>query len=112
MSKVTPSEPGAVDLIGVQHQDLELNKLAQSCQHRDWYVWQEPSGLILARKGEELPVWVVPQQLRTDVISLEHDQGHFGTEKTTQQVESFGWWPSLREDVSVFCQQLLALCNQ
>lgn len=39
VSKVTPSEPGVVDLVGLLHQDLEWNKLVQSGKHRDWCVW-------------------------------------------------------------------------
>lgn len=69
------ARPNTVDLIGLQCQGLELRKLVQNRTFSIWCIRQEPSGLILARRGEEPPVWVMPEQVRTDFIALARDRG-------------------------------------
>lgn len=89
--KVSLSLPDMVDLIELLHQDLEIQNLTKIGKLRDWKVWQEPTCLILTRKGEEPSVWMVPESVKTDFIAFIYDQGHFGVEKSMDRLESFGW---------------------
>lgn len=92
VSKVTPRTRDTVDLIGLQHQELSLNKLIQKksfsglvymanaisphpCQER-----REAASL-----GDARNVWVI------DLIALAHEQEHSGIDWTIQRVELTGW---------------------
>lgn len=50
---------------------------------------------------------LVPQNLRNDVLNIAHDGimfGHFNIRKTTNNVLSDFYWPSLGKDVRIYCR--------
>lgn len=96
----TTQPPNAVDVIGLQHQDLNLKNLVQKKTYRDWSVWQKPSDLIFARKGEETPVWVVLAAIRIDLIALAHKGGHPEIVTAIVRVEASVQWPSICKNVA------------
>lgn len=63
-----------------------------------WKIWKDKFELVLA-ETDEAPVSVVPTQIRTEIITLTHDNKHLGVEKTLKQLQATGWWPKMREDI-------------
>ncbi|XP_007947432.1 protein NYNRIN [Orycteropus afer afer] len=70
----------------------------------------EESGLLMF-KGDKRPrVWVVPRQLRRDLIFLVHDLpmgAHQRPEETYKKLRLLGWWPGMQEHVRVYCRSCL-----
>ncbi|XP_052047336.1 LOW QUALITY PROTEIN: protein NYNRIN [Apodemus sylvaticus] len=70
----------------------------------------QDSGLLMF-KGEKNPrVWVVPRQLRRDLIFSVHDSPmgeHQGIEDTYKTVRLLGWWPGMQEHVRDYCRSCL-----
>lgn len=70
----------------------------------------QDSGLLMF-KGERHPrVWVVPRQLRRDLIFSVHDSPigeHQGLEDTYKTVRLLGWWPGMQEHVRDYCRSCL-----
>ncbi|CAH6830932.1 Nynrin [Phodopus roborovskii] len=68
------------------------------------------SGLLMF-KGEKHPrVWVVPRQLRRDLIFSVHDiplGGHQRPEETYKKLRLLGWWPGMQEHVKDYCRSCL-----
>nr|XP_019570009.1 PREDICTED: protein NYNRIN isoform X3 [Rhinolophus sinicus] len=68
------------------------------------------SGLLLF-KGEKKPkVWVVPRQLRRDLIFSVHDLpvgAHQRPEETYKKLRLLGWWPGMQEHVRDYCRSCL-----
>ncbi|KAL1780445.1 NYNRIN [Sigmodon hispidus] len=68
------------------------------------------SGLLMF-KGEKHPrVWVVPRQLRRDLIFSVHDTplaGHPKPEETYKKLRLLGWWPGMQEHVKDYCRSCL-----
>ncbi|CAO2591000.1 Protein NYNRIN [Lemmus lemmus] len=68
------------------------------------------SGLLMF-KGEKHPrVWVVPRQLRRDLIFFVHDiplGGHQRPEETYKKLRLLGWWPGMQEHVKDYCRSCL-----
>ncbi|XP_055989868.1 protein NYNRIN [Sorex fumeus] len=68
------------------------------------------SGLLMF-KGEKRPrVWVVPRQLRRDLIFSVHDLpvgAHQKPEETYKKVRLLGWWPGMQEYVRTYCRSCL-----
>lgn len=68
------------------------------------------SGLLMF-KGEKHPrVWVVPRQLRRDLIFSVHDVpvgGHQRPEETYKRLRLLGWWPGMQEQVRDYCRSCL-----
>ncbi|XP_036055110.1 protein NYNRIN [Onychomys torridus] len=68
------------------------------------------SGLLMF-KGEKHPrVWVVPRQLRRDLIFSVHDiplGGHQRAEETYKKLRLLGWWPGMQEHVRDHCRSCL-----
>uniref|UniRef100_A0A8C6R656 NYN domain and retroviral integrase containing n=1 Tax=Nannospalax galili TaxID=1026970 RepID=A0A8C6R656_NANGA len=68
------------------------------------------SGLLMF-KGEKKPrVWVVPRQLRRDLIFSVHDipfGGHQRPEETYRKLRLLGWWPGMQEHVKDYCRSCL-----
>lgn len=70
----------------------------------------QDSGLLMF-KGERHPrVWVVPRQLRRDLIFSVHDSPigeHQGLEDTYKTVRLLGWWPGMQDHVRDYCRSCL-----
>ncbi|XP_021059089.1 protein NYNRIN [Mus pahari] len=70
----------------------------------------QDSGLLMF-KGERHPrVWVVPRQLRRDLIFSVHDSPmgeHQGPEDTYKTVRLLGWWPGMQDHVRDYCRSCL-----
>ncbi|KAL6076010.1 hypothetical protein STEG23_007617 [Scotinomys teguina] len=68
------------------------------------------SGLLMF-KGEKHPrVWVVPRQLRRDLIFSVHDLPlgeHQKPEETYKKLRLLGWWPGMQEHVKDYCRSCL-----
>lgn len=68
------------------------------------------SGLLMF-KGEKHPrVWVVPRQLRRELIFSVHDipvGGHQRPEETYKKLRLLGWWPGMQEHVKDYCRSCL-----
>ncbi|XP_052589101.1 protein NYNRIN [Peromyscus californicus insignis] len=66
---------------------------------------------LLMFKGEKHPrVWVVPRQLRRDLIFSVHDiplGGHQRPEETYKKLRLLGWWPGMQEHVRDYCRSCL-----
>lgn len=97
-----------VDLVGLQAQDPSIRELVQGREYKGCKVWEDVSGLVLARReGADFPVWVVPELVRTELVALAHEQGHLGTDKTMVKLQGTGWWPEMREDVERYVSNCL-----
>ncbi|XP_032199854.1 protein NYNRIN isoform X3 [Mustela erminea] len=70
----------------------------------------QESGLLMF-KGDKRPrVWVVPRQLRRDLIFCVHDPplgGHQRPEETYKKLRLLGWWPGMQEHVRDYCRSCL-----
>lgn len=70
----------------------------------------QESGLLMF-KGDKRPrVWVVPRQLRRDLIFCVHDLplgGHQRPEETYKKLRLLGWWPGMQEHVRDYCRSCL-----
>ncbi|XP_019779673.2 protein NYNRIN isoform X1 [Tursiops truncatus] len=68
------------------------------------------SGLLMF-KGDKRPrVWVVPRQLRRDLIFAVHDLpmgAHQRPEETYKKLRLLGWWPGMQEHVRDYCRSCL-----
>ncbi|XP_040083298.1 protein NYNRIN isoform X2 [Oryx dammah] len=68
------------------------------------------SGLLVF-KGDKRPrVWVVPRQLRRDLIFAVHDGpmgAHQRPEETYRRLRLLGWWPGMQEHVRHYCRSCL-----
>nr|XP_020736638.1 protein NYNRIN [Odocoileus virginianus texanus] len=68
------------------------------------------SGLLMF-KGDKRPrVWVVPRQLRRDLIFSVHDGpmgAHQRPEETYRKLRLLGWWPGMQEHVRHYCRSCL-----
>ncbi|XP_006835442.1 PREDICTED: protein NYNRIN [Chrysochloris asiatica] len=68
------------------------------------------SGLLMF-KGDKRPrVWVVPRQLRRDLIFSVHDLpvgAHQRPEETFKKLRLLGWWPGMQEHVREYCRSCL-----
>ncbi|XP_069453780.1 protein NYNRIN isoform X1 [Ovis canadensis] len=68
------------------------------------------SGLLMF-KGDKRPrVWVVPRQLRRDLIFAVHDGpmgAHQRPEETYRKLRLLGWWPGMQEHVRHYCRSCL-----
>ncbi|XP_008570517.1 PREDICTED: protein NYNRIN [Galeopterus variegatus] len=68
------------------------------------------SGLLMF-KGDKRPrVWVVPTQLRRDLIFSVHDVplgAHQRPEETYKKLRLLGWWPGMQEHVRDYCRSCL-----
>lgn len=66
---------------------------------------------LLMFKGEKHPrVWVVPRQLRRELIFSVHDiplGGHQRLEETYRKLRLLGWWPGIKEHVRDYCRSCL-----
>ncbi|XP_003421016.1 protein NYNRIN [Loxodonta africana] len=68
------------------------------------------SGLLMF-KGDKRPrVWVIPRQLRRDLIFSVHDLpmgAHQRPEETYKKLRLLGWWPGMQEHVREYCRSCL-----
>ncbi|XP_004647532.1 protein NYNRIN isoform X1 [Octodon degus] len=66
---------------------------------------------VLMFKGDKKPkVWVVPRQLRRDLIFSVHDipmGAHQRPEETYKKLRFLGWWPGMQEHVKDYCRSCL-----
>lgn len=71
----------------------------------------DPESNLLMFKGEKKPrVWVVPRQLRRDLIFFVHNlpmEAHQSLEETYKKVRLLGWWPGMQEFVRGYCRSCL-----
>ncbi|XP_036128065.1 protein NYNRIN isoform X2 [Molossus molossus] len=68
------------------------------------------SGLLLFKGDKKPKVWVVPRQLRRDLIFSVHDLpvgGHQRPEETYKKLRLLGWWPGMQEHVRGYCRSCL-----
>ena len=62
---------------------------------------------IFQTKSGKVQQVVVPKKLRPTVLKVAHDlamAGHCGVRRTLERVLSFFYWPTVRTDVTKFCQ--------
>lgn len=70
----------------------------------------QDSGLLMFKAEKHPRVWVVPRQLRRDLIFSVHDSPvgeHQGLEDTYKTVRLLGWWPGMLEHVKDYCRSCL-----
>lgn len=70
----------------------------------------QDSGLLMFKAEKHPRVWVVPRQLRRDLIFCVHDSPvgeHQGLEDTYKTVRLLGWWPGMLEHVKDYCRSCL-----
>ncbi|XP_014635929.1 PREDICTED: protein NYNRIN [Ceratotherium simum simum] len=68
------------------------------------------SGLLLFKGDKKPRVWVVPRQLRRDLIFSVHDLpmgAHQRPEETYKKLRLLGWWPGMQEHVRDYCRSCL-----
>ncbi|KAM8782625.1 protein NYNRIN isoform 1-T1 [Rhynchonycteris naso] len=68
------------------------------------------SGLLLFKGDKKPKVWVVPRQLRRDLIFSVHDLpvgAHQRPEETYKKLRLLGWWPGMQEHVRDYCRSCL-----
>lgn len=80
-----------IDLISLQKRDPEIKRLVTKGEYQGWKIWQHDTGLVLLTKmGENVPIWIVPTEIRSEMITLEHNNGHLGIEKTLKRMQTAG----------------------
>uniref|UniRef100_G1PHW6 NYN domain and retroviral integrase containing n=1 Tax=Myotis lucifugus TaxID=59463 RepID=G1PHW6_MYOLU len=70
----------------------------------------QESGLLLFKGDKKPKVWVVPRQLRRDLIFSVHDLpvgAHQRPEETYKKLRLLGWWPGMQEHVRNYCRSCL-----
>uniref|UniRef100_A0A0P6JDZ7 Protein NYNRIN n=2 Tax=Heterocephalus glaber TaxID=10181 RepID=A0A0P6JDZ7_HETGA len=68
------------------------------------------SGLLMFKGDKKPKVWVVPRQLRRDLIFSVHDipmGAHQRPEETYKKLQLLGWWPGMQEHVKDYCRSCL-----
>uniref|UniRef100_Q9P2P1-2 Isoform 2 of Protein NYNRIN n=1 Tax=Homo sapiens TaxID=9606 RepID=Q9P2P1-2 len=68
------------------------------------------SGLLMFKGDKKPRVWVVPTQLRRDLIFSVHDiplGAHQRPEETYKKLRLLGWWPGMQEHVKDYCRSCL-----
>uniref|UniRef100_A0A2K5EZ85 NYN domain and retroviral integrase containing n=1 Tax=Aotus nancymaae TaxID=37293 RepID=A0A2K5EZ85_AOTNA len=68
------------------------------------------SGLLMFKGDKKPKVWVVPTQLRRDLIFSVHDiplGAHQRPEETYKKLRLLGWWPGMQEHVRDYCRSCL-----
>ncbi|XP_008067891.1 protein NYNRIN [Carlito syrichta] len=68
------------------------------------------SGLLMFKGDKKPRVWVVPTQLRRDLIFSVHDiplGAHQRPEETYKKLRLLGWWPGMQEHVRDYCRSCL-----
>ncbi|XP_037690614.1 protein NYNRIN [Choloepus didactylus] len=68
------------------------------------------SGLLMFKGDKKPRVWVVPKQLRRDLIFSVHDLpvgAHQRPEETYKKLRLLGWWPGMQEHVRDYCRSCL-----
>ncbi|KAM5235492.1 protein NYNRIN [Ctenodactylus gundi] len=68
------------------------------------------SGLLMFKGDKKPKVWVVPTQLRRDLIFSVHDipmGAHQRPEETYKKLRLLGWWPGMQEHVKDYCRSCL-----
>ncbi|XP_037359048.1 protein NYNRIN isoform X2 [Talpa occidentalis] len=68
------------------------------------------SGLLMFKGEKRARVWVVPRQLRRDLIFSVHDLpmgAHQRPEETYKKLRLLGWWPGMQEHVRDYCRSCL-----
>nr|XP_006217361.1 protein NYNRIN isoform X1 [Vicugna pacos] len=68
------------------------------------------SGLLMFKGDKKPRVWVVPRQLRRDLIFAVHDLpmgAHQRPEDTYKKLRLLGWWPGMQEHVRGYCRSCL-----
>ncbi|XP_058594661.1 protein NYNRIN [Neofelis nebulosa] len=68
------------------------------------------SGLLMFKGDKRPKVWVVPRQLRRDLIFSVHDLplgAHQRPEETYKKLRLLGWWPGMQEHVRDYCRSCL-----
>uniref|UniRef100_A0A452VDX8 NYN domain and retroviral integrase containing n=1 Tax=Ursus maritimus TaxID=29073 RepID=A0A452VDX8_URSMA len=70
----------------------------------------QESGLLMFKGDKRPKVWVVPRQLRRDLIFSVHDLplgAHQRPEETYKKLRLLGWWPGMQEHVRDYCRSCL-----
>ncbi|KAM9645560.1 protein NYNRIN [Trichechus inunguis] len=68
------------------------------------------SGLLMFKGDKRPKVWVIPRQLRRDLIFSVHDLpvgAHQRPEETYKKLRLLGWWPGMQEHVREYCRSCL-----
>nr|XP_012611477.1 protein NYNRIN [Microcebus murinus]XP_012611478.1 protein NYNRIN [Microcebus murinus] len=68
------------------------------------------SGLLMFKGDKQPMVWVVPRQLRRNLIFSVHDVplgAHQRPEETYKKLRLLGWWPGMQEHVKQYCRSCL-----
>ncbi|XP_006903320.1 PREDICTED: protein NYNRIN [Elephantulus edwardii] len=68
------------------------------------------SGLLMFKGDKRPKVWVIPRQLRRDLIFFVHDLpvgAHQRPEETFKKLRLLGWWPGMQEHVREYCRSCL-----
>ena len=99
----------------LQSEDSTLAKFVQLANSSDddtqsQYKFEFQEGILVRvylGEGEEIVQVVVPQSLRSTVLSTAHDgllAGHCGVRKTLARVQNRFWWPGVSSDTRRFVQ--------
>lgn len=60
---------------------------------------EERDEIVWAVDADGTRHWVVPLEVRGDLIQFVHEQGHRGKDLTLERVKDVGWWPGMRREV-------------
>lgn len=93
--------PYLPDVITLQATDKEIQRLLAQGKFKNWNIYQANNDLIMARNNDyDVPVIVMPQCLRHELITLAHNQGHFGSDKVQARILNVAWWPNMTGSIN------------
>ena len=101
--------PPLLDLKTLQEGDFQVRELATAGKDPTGKIRiVEMEGIVWAEDSDHQLHWVVPSDIRGDLIQFAHEQGHRGKEITLERVKETGWWPAMRKDVEQWVDNCLA----
>ena len=101
--------PPLLDLATLQEGDPQVQELAAAGKDPTGKLKiVEEEGIVWAEDTDKRLHWIVPTDIRGDLIQFAHEQGHRGKEVTLERVKETGWWPAMRKDVEQWVDNCLA----
>ncbi|XP_066133680.1 protein NYNRIN [Saccopteryx bilineata] len=104
------SDSTLADIIGKLQAGQKLSGSSPFSSAFNSLSLDKESGLLLFKGDKKPKVWVVPRQLRRDLIFSVHDLpvgAHQRPEETYKKLRLLGWWPGMQEHVRDYCRSCL-----
>uniref|UniRef100_K7EX76 Gypsy retrotransposon integrase-like protein 1 n=1 Tax=Pelodiscus sinensis TaxID=13735 RepID=K7EX76_PELSI len=97
-----------LDLGTLQDGDTEIQSLAKKGKdHTGKYRIEQVEDVWWAVDAGGERHWIIPNQVRGDLIQFVHEQGHKGKQDTLNRVKDTGWWPGMKTDIDQWCDNCL-----